>query len=36
MGRDEEPFFVKKWSDVKSGNEYIKKYRLFLTSGKVF
>ena len=29
MGRDEEPFFVKKWSDVKSGNEYIKSIGCF-------
>jgi len=28
MVRDEEPFFVEKWRDEESGNEYINEYRL--------
>jgi hypothetical protein len=28
MVRDEEPFFVEKWRDEESGNEYINGYRL--------
>jgi len=28
MVRDEEPFFVERWSDIESGNEYIDEYRL--------
>jgi len=28
MVRDEEPFFVEKWSDEETGNEYVNEYRL--------
>jgi len=28
MVRDEEPFFVEKWRDVETGNEYVNEYRL--------
>ncbi|MFZ8857233.1 MAG: hypothetical protein ACO2O1_03185 [Candidatus Caldarchaeales archaeon] len=28
MVRDEEPFFIEKWSDAESGNEYVNEYRL--------
>jgi hypothetical protein len=28
MVRDEEPFFVDRWRDVETGNEYVNEYRL--------
>ena len=28
MVRDEEPFFIEKWSDAENGNEYVNEYRL--------
>jgi hypothetical protein len=28
MVRDEEPFFVERWSDAETGNEYVNEYRL--------
>jgi hypothetical protein len=28
MVRDEEPFFVERWSDEETGNEYVNEYRL--------
>ena len=31
MVRDEEPFFVEKWSDVETGNEYVNEYRLIFS-----
>ena len=31
MVRDEEPFFVDRWRDVETGNEYINEYRLIFS-----
>ncbi len=31
MVRDEEPFFVDRWRDVETGNEYIHEYRLIFS-----
>jgi hypothetical protein len=31
MVRDEEPFFVDRWRDVETGNEYVNEYRLIFS-----
>jgi hypothetical protein len=31
MVKDEEPFFVDRWRDVETGNEYINEYRLIFS-----